>query len=122
MRPTDDRIDLTPLDPEQDPDRLDRVVAAVMDRLGPGIVDDELSMVDPVSRYLVGRFRIIFAAAAVVILAAYFTRDVRTPPLNGPSGPSTAGLELPLDWSLWVTTGQTPTTEDLLLTIAREKE
>ena len=116
----DDRIDLSPLDPENDPLRLERVVAGVLDGLGPGLVRDPESMAQHVTEVLARRFRPIFGAAVITALAASLVL------LMGRSGPGVAQgegsglMEVPPEWQAWMGTGEAPATEELLFSFAGE--
>lgn len=122
MNAYDDRIDLSPLDPESDPERLDRVVSAVLDRLGPGVVPDRPSFFDEVTLYLMRRAAAIGAAAAllVAISAGLLIARSGAPGTPGPDGggplaaAAPAALDVPPAWVAWLATGRTPDTEDLL--------
>lgn len=113
----DRRIDLSPLDPENDPDRLQRVVTGVMHRLGPGLVPSPPPLPERVTGLLVRRFRPLFAAASTVaVLAASALAAARGGAEPTPS--EQVLVSVPLEWSVWMATGSTPRAEDLLITFA----
>lgn len=118
MSTSDSGIDLSPLDPEQDPSRLDRVVDAVMHRLGPGIVEEQPSLAARVAESYARRFAPLLAVAAVIALVAaidlFSSRSSQLRPWPG------TGMEIPVAWASWLASETTPTTEDLLLSLARE--
>jgi len=113
-------IDLSPLDPELDPERLERVVSGVLGRLGPGIVEEPPSLTQQVAQLYARRFRPLFAAASVVAIAASLLlvssrrsgdgRDVVTADL----------VSVPTTWAAWMATGAPPPTEALLFSLVGE--
>jgi len=117
---SDRAIDLSPLDPENDPTRLERVVANVLEHLGPGVVEDSASLAQQVAQAYARGFRPLFVAASLVAVAAGF-QLVRSG--NGPADPQevTAGQVAPSGaWTSWLDTGIPPTTEELLFSFASE--
>jgi hypothetical protein len=122
MNANDDRIDLSPLDPESDPDRLDRVVRGVLDRLGPGIVPDRPSFLDEVTLYLTRRAAAIGVAAALLVAISSGLLIVRGGASGAPAADddrpmaatAPAALDVPPAWVAWLATGRAPDTEDLL--------
>lgn len=118
MKTADDRIDLSPLDPENDPDRLDRVVSGVLARLGPGLVEKEPSLIDDVSLVLFRHARALCAAAALVALISSALLIQRSDQIASRAATSPGVGDPSLAWSSWVSTGQPPSTEDLLLSFS----
>lgn len=114
-----DRMDLSPLDPELDPDRLERVVAGVLGRLGPGPVGEEPLLLDEVSLWLMGRARVLSVAAAIIALVS--ASLIALNPGEHGVAPATRNdaIELPFDWSAWLASGVPPRTEELLLYFPR---
>ena len=116
----DDGIDLSPLDPELDPDRLERVVSRVLERLGPGAVEESPSLTRQVAELYARSFRPLFAAASVVAVAAGFLLYVEAGSGDPPQGASTELVELPTTWVAWMATGAPPPAEDLLFSLGGE--
>ncbi|MEM7414326.1 MAG: hypothetical protein AAF389_02450 [Gemmatimonadota bacterium] len=112
----DERLDLSPLDPENDPERLERVVDGVMHRLGPGLVPSPPPLSSRVVEQLASRFRPLFAAASIVAVVAAAALGTPRPAEVDPS-PELA-VSIPLEWSVWMLTESTPRAEDLLITFA----
>jgi hypothetical protein len=120
MKHDDVRFDLSPLDPENDPRRLERVVEGVLERIGPGLVpEDFYSMTEQVARQLARRFRPLFSAAAMAAAVAgvlFFTRpDVSS---SRGTSPGSDLVEFPAEVERWLTTGEAPEVEDLLFSLA----
>lgn len=120
MKNEDQGIDLSPLDPENDPDRLERVVGRVLERLGPGIVEEAPSLALQVAQSHAGWFRPVFTAASLVALAAGLQLVRGGSGTGDPENTGTAMVRVPGDWSSWVDTGTLPTTEELLFSLALE--
>lgn len=119
MNRDDERIDLSPLDPETDPDRLNRVVEGVLARLGPGLVPDERTVVGEVAGFLARRGRVICAAAVLAIAVASATHRVERGRPDAGAAPLGAH-DLPGDWSAWLFSGEAPSPEDLLFSLPTE--
>jgi len=113
MTHDDERIDLSAFDPENDPDRLERVVANVMDRLGPGIVPDSPSFLQEFESLVARRHRSIAVAAGIVLIAAVsWPGGVRAP--WEPAEPQVgAGLEVPVSWGTWLAADENPSAEEV---------
>ena len=111
----DERFDLSPLDPELDPGRLDRVVGRIMDHLGPGIVPPTAPIGQQALQLLAIRFRPLFAAASIVALLAAATLAGRADRATGAAADSEL-LVLPQEWQAWLATDSPPSPEELFLT------
>ena len=115
MKSDDPRLDLSPLDPENDPERLDRVVQGVLQQLGPALVSGDPSISWVVTRLLARHFRPLFAAASIVAISAALALSLgRDQPAASPPGLSTALVSLPSELEAWLATGAAPNLEDLL--------
>lgn len=119
MTRNDGGIDLSPLDPEQDPERLERVVSGVLERLGPGIVEDAPTIEQQVTRTYALWFRPVFAAASVVAIAAGLVLAGRGVPDAVVAETAPEPTLIPATWTAWMVTG-TPTVEELLFSLAGE--
>lgn len=121
MKPEEERIDLSPLDPENDPLRLERVVEGVMERLGPGLVPGDP---EPVGRQIEGvllrNSRPVIAACVVAAAAAagLLLLDPSDSALSGELRSPTDLVELPPEWGAWMSADESPQLEELLITFA----
>ncbi len=122
MKREEDRLDLSALDPENDPLRLERVVAGVLDRLGPGLVPDPVPLPRRVALHLAGRFRPIFGASVLTAAAAGAVLIIGQGDSTGPvdSGLATGLVEVPTEWQAWLAAAESPATEELLFGLAGE--
>ncbi len=117
MKTNDDRIDLSPLDPENDPERLERVVDAVLARLGPGLVADPEPMPRRIERKLAGHFGPLFAVAATAAVVTGVVLVARAPAVGEPIESGFGLIEVAAEWQAWVGDGS-PDAEELLVTLA----
>lgn len=113
----DEPLDLSPIDPEEDPHRLSRVVEGVLDRLGPGIVHTPPPLRLQIARHLSDHFRPAFAAASVIAIVAAVALTAR-PPTPVATGPGGAAEGVAQDWGAWLTQEPTPRAEELLFALA----
>ena len=113
-------IDLSPLDPEKDPERLERVVARVIEQLGPGPVEATPSLSRQMARLYEQRFVPLFTAASVVALAAgvVLLASEAPQPTAAEGGADRSGSTA--SWASWAVTGIPPAAEDLLFSLAGE--
>ena len=114
----DEPIDMSPLDPESDPERLERVVANVLERLGPGLVPDAQSSLErQVVHLLASSFRPLFIAASLVAVISAATLARRLPSEGEAArvGPTPNQVD---PWQAWLATEAPPRAEDLLFMFA----
>ena len=116
-----DRIDLSALDPENDPERMERIVRGVLHGLGPAIVPESRPIHHAVRANLSGRLG-RFAVAAAVAAAAAAVSLTPDPIDERPTSIGSPGQDL--SWpegTEWLVTGQPPRSEDLLLLLSQSQ-
>ena len=121
MNDKESSLDLTPLDPGNDPDRLDRAVASIM-----ASVDDQLSA----RRYrrnalgqVAGWWRPLLAAAAVmgiISVATLASIGARVQNTESDTGIAEA-IGVPEQIAQWVRSDETPEPAELLLTLEDDR-
>lgn len=118
MKHRPEPVDLSAIDPESDPERLERVVRSVMARLGPGELVESPSLTQLVARELAGRYRAVVAVAAVIALVAGAWLGLGRRPVAGPSDAGAVTVRVPAEWAAWMTSGTRPAAGDILFDLA----
>jgi hypothetical protein len=106
---TDERIDLSSLDPGRDPDRIGRIVGAVRS----GIAERELGQpwAAPLARVWIPA---LLAAAVAGVLAAAAPRIAGRGAAVGGADPLAISLGVPVPLALWAAAEEPPTATDVL--------
>lgn len=114
----DTRVDLSPLDPERDPTRLERSARAIASRVAPSL-RQRRERVPGLWEGLLGWRRPVMASAALVAVASLVVLAMPVPTTRADSVPArpltleeAAGLPAPL--AAWVEDGRPPADGALL--------
>ena len=110
---TDDRIDLSLLDPAADPDRIERIVGAVRARIAASEIAEP--WVAPLARAWIPAFA---AAALAGLLALAVPRSAERPaPAADSADPLAVSLGVPSQLARWATSEEFPSTAEVLTAI-----
>ena len=106
----DERIDLSSLDPGRDPDRIERIVAAV--RAGIEAGETSATWTDPLDRAWIPA---LLAAAAAGLLALAVPRFSEQPPASMVSAdPLATSIGVPAPLARWAVSAEPPPVEEVL--------
>ena len=122
MSIADRGVDLSPLDPENDPDRIERVVGKVMKRIGSGTALATPTLMEQIEYAYAGWFRPVFAAASVIAVAAGLQLFRGQEAREDASSIAATPAQVPSPWTSWIATGRAPSTEDLLFSPVAEDQ
>jgi len=118
MKHRPEPVDLSALDPESDPERVERVVRGVMARLGPGELVEGPSLAQLVAGELAGRSRAVVAVAAVIALVAGAWLGLGRRRVAAAPDAGAVTVRVPAEWAVWMTSGTRPAAGDILFDLA----
>ena len=121
---SDERIDLSPLDPTSDREQFDRVVHRVAEAAAPVLARRRAtnSAMGQIARW---RVPTMAAAAAVVLIAltVISRNDTESTDFTTPPAVQWAqALGMPSTFAAWVNGGETPTTAEVLSAFGEEMQ
>lgn len=117
---SDDRMDLSALDPASDPARLDRMTAAIRARAARGLA--ERRALPTVATELAAWARAVLPAAAAIALlvtTALLSGSDALPGASSQAAPTGDVTGAAVQWAVF---GQTPTTSDLFTMIGAQPD
>lgn len=118
---TDDRMDLSPLDPTADGEHFERIVASIGDRAALELARRRAGT-SAFGQIAGWRRPMLAAAAAIVIASVAVLTQIATPTNHNRSEGFAVAIGVPLGLAEWVTGGGTPTPADLLTGLAGQGE
>ena len=107
---TDGRIDLNPLDPGRDPDRIERIVGNVLSGIGAG--EAPMTWTAPLARVWIPA--LLAAAAAAFLAFAVPGPTERSPSTTGYADPLAVSIGVPAPLAHWAATAEHPPAGEVL--------